>query len=239
MEFKIRPTHYILFRSETSPSKDTMQHLYLGHNQTMGHALPMPYPPPIAMEETQDRRLSVSGKKKCSNCNKELGMLVVHHVTSVFDVFFCQDEVQLWLLKVCVFFTIWNASFVAFAICSWVMEEWGLMYGSGTKSYTAIIVTPVMMASSSVAYNVNKNLFKIVYIIVRIMLCIYTSCTICWHCNIIFLGKKYTNVFDISCYKIGAKFFHCTIFFNKRTFICMFIRKRVKKFSNIVRNLFY
>ncbi|EFA11200.1 LIM and calponin homology domains-containing protein 1 isoform X1 [Tribolium castaneum] len=54
-------------RSETSPSKDGMQHPYLGH------ALPMPYPPPIAMEETQDRRLSVSGKKKCSNCNKELG----------------------------------------------------------------------------------------------------------------------------------------------------------------------
>ncbi|XP_063928121.1 uncharacterized protein Smash isoform X3 [Zophobas morio] len=59
-------------RSETSPSKDGMQP-YLSHNQTMGHALPMPYPPPIAMEDAQDRRLSVSGKKKCSNCNKELG----------------------------------------------------------------------------------------------------------------------------------------------------------------------
>ncbi|RZC35934.1 LIM and calponin -likey domains-containing protein 1 [Asbolus verrucosus] len=60
-------------RSETSPNKDSIQHPYLGHNQTMGHALPMPYPPPVAMEETQDRMLSVSGKKKCSNCNKELG----------------------------------------------------------------------------------------------------------------------------------------------------------------------
>jgi hypothetical protein len=61
------------FRSESSPSKDGLQHPYLGHNQTMGHALPMPYPPSIAVEDAQDRRLSVSGKKKCSNCNKELG----------------------------------------------------------------------------------------------------------------------------------------------------------------------
>ncbi|KAH0816731.1 hypothetical protein MTP99_019512 [Tenebrio molitor] len=60
-------------RSESSPSKDGLQHPYLGHNQTMGHALPMPYPPSIAVEDAQDRRLSVSGKKKCSNCNKELG----------------------------------------------------------------------------------------------------------------------------------------------------------------------
>ncbi|CAH0562651.1 unnamed protein product [Brassicogethes aeneus] len=40
--------------------------------QTMGHAMPMSYPP-MAVEENQDRVLSVSGKKKCSYCGSELG----------------------------------------------------------------------------------------------------------------------------------------------------------------------
>lgn len=54
--------------------QDYMQHSYLNHSQTMGHALPMPYVPPIIMEESQDRMLSVSGKKKCSYCGNELGI---------------------------------------------------------------------------------------------------------------------------------------------------------------------
>lgn len=44
----------------------------------MGHALPMPYAPPIIMEESQDRMLSVSGKKKCSYCGNELGICCNH-----------------------------------------------------------------------------------------------------------------------------------------------------------------
>ncbi|KAJ8947132.1 hypothetical protein NQ318_002492 [Aromia moschata] len=61
-------------RSDGSLNKDYMQHPYLGHPQTVGHALPtMPYSPPIVAEETQDRMLSVSGKKKCSYCGNELG----------------------------------------------------------------------------------------------------------------------------------------------------------------------
>lgn len=60
-------------RHDQSPSKEFVQHPYLGHPQTVGHALPMSYPPSVNLEEGQDRMLSVSGKKKCSYCNNELG----------------------------------------------------------------------------------------------------------------------------------------------------------------------
>uniref|UniRef100_V5GIF7 LIM zinc-binding domain-containing protein n=1 Tax=Anoplophora glabripennis TaxID=217634 RepID=V5GIF7_ANOGL len=61
-------------RSDGSLNKEYMQHPYLGHPQTVGHALPtMPYSPPLVLEESQDRILSVSGKKKCSYCGNELG----------------------------------------------------------------------------------------------------------------------------------------------------------------------
>lgn len=56
-------------RSETTPN--IQQHQYM-NNQTMGHALPRNYGPPIK-DETPDRMLSVSGKKKCSYCGNELG----------------------------------------------------------------------------------------------------------------------------------------------------------------------
>ncbi|XP_060515801.1 uncharacterized protein LOC132695522 isoform X2 [Cylas formicarius] len=48
---------------------------YINHSQTMGHAMPsVPYSPPAKLDDSlQDRMLSVSGKKKCSYCNNELG----------------------------------------------------------------------------------------------------------------------------------------------------------------------
>lgn len=49
------------------------QHSYLSHPHTMGHASPVAYPPPATLEDSQGVMLSVSGKKKCSYCNKELG----------------------------------------------------------------------------------------------------------------------------------------------------------------------
>lgn len=64
----------VCYRSDGSLNKEYMQHPYLGHPQTVGHALPtMPYSPPLVMEDSQDRILSVSGKKKCSYCGNELG----------------------------------------------------------------------------------------------------------------------------------------------------------------------
>lgn len=64
---------FILRRPDQSPNRnDFIQHPYLTNPQTVGHAMPLSYPP-LAMEETQDRMLSVSGKKKCSYCGRELG----------------------------------------------------------------------------------------------------------------------------------------------------------------------
>ncbi|KAK9723236.1 LIM domain [Popillia japonica] len=62
-------------RPENSSNKDYTQHPYLGHHppQTLGHALPLSHPPSVQIEDTQDKMLSVSGKKKCSNCGNELG----------------------------------------------------------------------------------------------------------------------------------------------------------------------
>ncbi|KAF2905394.1 hypothetical protein ILUMI_00783 [Ignelater luminosus] len=60
-------------RSENSPNKEYTQHPYLGHPHTLGHASPVAYPPPAALEDSQGKMLSVSGKKKCSYCGNELG----------------------------------------------------------------------------------------------------------------------------------------------------------------------
>ncbi|KAJ8917972.1 hypothetical protein NQ315_002668 [Exocentrus adspersus] len=62
-------------RSDGSINKDYVQHPYLGNSQTVGVALPtMPYSPPVVPDESQDRILSVSGKKKCSYCGNELDL---------------------------------------------------------------------------------------------------------------------------------------------------------------------
>lgn len=61
---------------ENGVNKDysMQQHSYLNtHAQQLDHALPMSYRSPLNAEETQDRMLSVSGKKKCSYCGNELG----------------------------------------------------------------------------------------------------------------------------------------------------------------------
>ncbi|KAG5898853.1 hypothetical protein JTB14_014280 [Gonioctena quinquepunctata] len=61
-------------RPDGSYNKELLQHSYMSHPQIMNHASPtMTYSPPMVVEETQDRILSVSGKKKCSYCGNELG----------------------------------------------------------------------------------------------------------------------------------------------------------------------
>ncbi|KAK5639178.1 hypothetical protein RI129_011670 [Pyrocoelia pectoralis] len=60
-------------RPNTSSNKEYAQHTYLNHPHTMGHASPLSYPPPATLEDSQGVMLSVSGKKKCSYCNNELG----------------------------------------------------------------------------------------------------------------------------------------------------------------------
>ncbi|XP_071054643.1 LIM domain only protein 7 isoform X2 [Onthophagus taurus] len=54
-------------RPEHSPTKEYFEHPYLGHAQ------PLSYPPHVQLADNQDKMLSVSGKKKCSNCSNELG----------------------------------------------------------------------------------------------------------------------------------------------------------------------
>nr|XP_023029236.1 uncharacterized protein LOC111517344 isoform X2 [Leptinotarsa decemlineata] len=61
-------------RTDGNYKKDLLQHSYLSHPQAMNHASPtMTYSPPMVVDESQDRILSVSGKKKCSYCGNELG----------------------------------------------------------------------------------------------------------------------------------------------------------------------
>ncbi|KAF5283583.1 hypothetical protein FQA39_LY17285 [Lamprigera yunnana] len=62
-------------RAATSTTKDYAQHSYLSHPHTVGHASPVAYLPPTFLEDSQGVMLSVSGKKKCSYCNNELGIL--------------------------------------------------------------------------------------------------------------------------------------------------------------------
>ncbi|KAF5300388.1 hypothetical protein FQR65_LT01009 [Abscondita terminalis] len=52
---------------------DFAEHSYISQSHTMGHASPVAYPPPASLEDSQGVMLSVSGKKKCSYCNNELG----------------------------------------------------------------------------------------------------------------------------------------------------------------------
>lgn len=66
----------IVFRVENGVGKEfaMQQHSYVKPKvQHLDHALPMSFRSPLSSEETQDRMLSVSGKKKCSYCGNELG----------------------------------------------------------------------------------------------------------------------------------------------------------------------
>ncbi|XP_028139118.1 uncharacterized protein LOC114333446 [Diabrotica virgifera virgifera] len=61
-------------RSEPIYKDDYIQNTFRNHPQSVNHALPtVAYSPPSMPKESQDRILSVSGKKKCSYCGNELG----------------------------------------------------------------------------------------------------------------------------------------------------------------------
>ncbi|CAG9828592.1 unnamed protein product [Diabrotica balteata] len=61
-------------RSEPIYKDDYIQNTFRNHPQSVNHALPtVAYSPPAMPKESQDRILSVSGKKKCSYCGNELG----------------------------------------------------------------------------------------------------------------------------------------------------------------------
>uniref|UniRef100_A0A1Y1LFR6 LIM zinc-binding domain-containing protein n=1 Tax=Photinus pyralis TaxID=7054 RepID=A0A1Y1LFR6_PHOPY len=68
-----RNDRYQPIRRPNNSSNEFAQHTYLNHPHTMGHASPLSYPPPATLEDSQGVMLSVSGKKKCSYCNNELG----------------------------------------------------------------------------------------------------------------------------------------------------------------------
>lgn len=78
---RINSIIYDFIRNDVSSSglnAPPAHHPYLGQSQTMG---PMPYlssSTSLLVEENQDRMLSVSGKKKCSYCNNELGIVEKH-----------------------------------------------------------------------------------------------------------------------------------------------------------------
>lgn len=68
---------YYFISIDPMSQKDYVNIPYMGRQppQTYGHALPMSYPQSLAVENDRDVILSVSGKKKCSYCNNELGKL--------------------------------------------------------------------------------------------------------------------------------------------------------------------
>ncbi|KAL1493264.1 hypothetical protein ABEB36_011349 [Hypothenemus hampei] len=65
--------HQSTLRNEQHLNNDHSP-IYVNHPQTINHAMPsVPFSPPAIDNNFQDRMLSVSGKKKCSSCNNELG----------------------------------------------------------------------------------------------------------------------------------------------------------------------
>lgn len=81
--------YYYYFRMDNVPGH------YGAHSpHSVGHALPIHHPH-LMMEETQDKMLSVSGKKKCSYCGNELGIYIfVFQFETVFIylIFYCRKR---------------------------------------------------------------------------------------------------------------------------------------------------
>lgn len=60
-----------LYRNEQLVNADTQHPIYANHPQAISHSVP--FSPPGMEEGLKEGMLSVSGKKKCSYCSKELG----------------------------------------------------------------------------------------------------------------------------------------------------------------------
>lgn len=122
---------------------------------------------PNLSPESQDKILSVSGRKKCSHCGEELGKcdweIVIEESggwrrgLKVFIYFFCwwdmQEEALQWLSRVSGCSSTLTASSVACAGFSWGMASMGQMSVSGITSSTVTIAIRAMMELSSVAFE--------------------------------------------------------------------------------------
>lgn len=115
----------------------------------------------VIPEEAHKDMLSVSGKKKCSFCNDELGnnkkKTYFHFVFILIRCIFVspphQDVERPWSLRVCDCSIIWTVSSAACAACNWATAFPEPTYECAIKNSTVRIAFPVMMASNLVVFS--------------------------------------------------------------------------------------